>query len=219
MVHISEHRKNSVGNNPLKGPKASYTGCLSTAQDIHALYRLLSKLTTMHNSPLAYLSFFSLPLLALFPLLSIAHPAAVPEVAKTYSATNTGGHRPGHTIEHGGVTHKICGTEEAAGHIVTAHKDLAALHKKQPDHRILPRGQLVHVGDLWDVVKKEKRMSKRKATVGNSIVVETYVHYVSSSDQKDAYTPEQIASMVAQQVHLSAPPLPVQPSFINCHQR
>ena len=34
----------------------------------------------------------------------------------------------------------------------------------------------------------------------DGIVVDTYVHYVSTADQKDNYAPENIAKMVAQQV-------------------
>ena len=167
----------------------------------------------MHVSPVAHFS-LALALFALLFSLSVAHPAAAPEVAKTDS-TKENGHRPGHTIEHNGVIHRVCGTEKTSEHVVDAHKDLRALHKKKPNHRVMPRGQLVHEGDLWDVVEKEKRMSKRTATVGKGIVVETYVHFVSSTDQKDAYKPEDIASMIAEQVQ---PFSPFPPSTVNLHQ-
>lgn len=154
--------------------------------------------------PLAFYTFFYVGLFAL-PLV-LAHPAATPEVAKTNSTTKDLGHRPGHTIEHNGITHRVCGTEKAGGRIVDAHKDLHALHKRKPNHRVMPRGHLVHEGDLWDVVEKEKRANRgnhvegRKATTGSGIVVETYVHFVASTDQKDAYSQDDVASMVAEQV-------------------
>lgn len=65
---------------------------------------------------------------------------------------------------------------------------------------------MVHEGDLWDVVEKKKRANRgnhlkgRKAATGSGIVVETYVHFVASTDQKDAYSQDDVASMVAEQV-------------------
>ena len=152
-------------------------------------------------------TFFSLFCIGLSALpLTLAHPTATLEVAKANSTTKGEGHRPGHAIELNGIIHRVCGTEKAEGHVVDAHQDLHALHKHKPHHRVMPRGQLVHEGDLWDVLEKEKRASGvnhlqgRKATAGIGIVVETYAHYVSTTDQKDAYSQEEVASMVAEQV-------------------
>ena len=60
----------------------------------------------------------------------------------------------------------------------------------------------MHEGDLWDVIEKRGlggRSLEGRDTAG--IVIDTYVHYVSTTDQKDNYAPEDIAKMVAQQVH------------------
>ena len=69
-----------------------------------------------------------------------------------------------------------CGTGPPSSHLREAH---ATLHHES----------------------RESRLQPRKAGPANEIIVDTYIHFVTTFDQASHFTPEDIAAFVASQVN------------------